>query len=49
MKIKLLILSLAVAGCATPVFAQQQRFDDVIRNLRNPDPRVRIAAVQLLR
>ena len=25
------------------------RFDDVIRNLRNPDPKVRLAAVQLLR
>jgi HEAT repeat protein len=29
--------------------AQQARFDDVIRNLRNPDPRIRLAAVQLLR
>jgi HEAT repeat protein len=28
--------------------AQQVRFDDVIRNLRNPDPKVRLAAVQLL-
>ena len=36
--------------CSPPaVFAQQARFDDVIRNLRNPDPRVRLAAVQLLR
>ena len=32
------------------VLAQQQaRFDDVVRNLRNPDPKVRLAAVQLLR
>jgi HEAT repeat protein len=29
--------------------AQQIRFDDVIRNLRNPDPKVRLASVQLLR
>jgi HEAT repeat protein len=29
--------------------AQQVRFDDVIRNLRNPDPKVRLASVQLLR
>jgi len=36
--------------CGVPaVFAQQARFDDVIRNLRNPDPKVRLAAVQLLR
>ena len=26
--------------------AQQARFDDVIRNLRNPDPKVRLSAVQ---
>jgi HEAT repeat protein len=31
------------------VLAQQVRFDDVIRNLRNPDPKVRLASVQLLR
>src|SRR5687768_18221561 len=36
--------------CSTwPAAAQQARFDDVIRNLRNPDPKVRIAAVRLLR
>jgi HEAT repeat protein len=29
--------------------AQQMRFDDVIRNLRNPDAKLRLAAVQLLR
>lgn len=40
------ILILASAAAAP---AQQQRFDDVIRNLRNPDPKVRLAAVQLLR
>src|SRR5262245_57248013 len=28
---------------------QQVRFDDVVRNLRNPDPKVRINAVRLLR
>ena len=44
----LLSLLAAVALTAAPS-AQQQRFDDVIRNLRNPDPRVRLAAVQLLR
>jgi HEAT repeat protein len=29
--------------------AQQARFDDVVRNLRNPDPKVRLAAISLLR
>lgn len=32
----------------SPLPAQQARFDDVIRNLRNPDPKVRLASVQLL-
>ena len=41
-------------GCArclcipSTLVAQQVRFDDVIRNLRNPDPKVRLASVQLL-
>src|SRR5260221_107496 len=34
---------------ASAVSAQQQRFDDVVRNLRNPDPKVRLSAVRLLR
>lgn len=40
-----------VAACLAPsVSAQQQlRFDDVVRNLRNPDPKVRLSAVRLLR
>ena len=28
---------------------QQLRFDDVVRNLRNPDPKARLASLQLLR
>ena len=31
------------------VSAQQLRFDDVVRNLRNPDPEARLSAVRLLR
>jgi len=42
-------IALAILLCAASAFAQQQRFDDVIRNLRNPDPKMRLAAVQLLR
>jgi HEAT repeat protein len=34
---------------AAPLVAQQHRFEDVVRNLRNPDPKVRLASVQLLR
>ncbi len=40
-----LILSLA----ASPLAAQQLRFDDVVRNLRNPDPKARLSAIKLLR
>jgi HEAT repeat protein len=39
-------LCLALALLAS---SQQLRFDDVIRNLRNPDPKVRVSAVRLLR
>jgi HEAT repeat protein len=49
MKARTLLSSLLVVASAAVASAQQQRFDDVIRNLRNPDPRVRLAAVQLLR
>jgi HEAT repeat protein len=38
-----------VLGAAAPVTAQPARFDDVVRNLRNPDPKARLAAVRLLR
>lgn len=34
---------------ATSAQAQQLRFDDVVRNLRNPDPKVRLSAIHLLR
>jgi HEAT repeat protein len=44
------LLCAAVFLCgASAVSAQQARFDDVIRSLRNPDPKVRLAAVQVLR
>lgn len=36
------------AAAAVPAAPQQARYDDVVRNLRNPDPKVRLAAVQLL-
>lgn len=34
---------------AAPAAAQQMRFDDVVRNLRNPDAKVRTSAIRLLR
>jgi HEAT repeat protein len=42
-------LVVALVCCAATAQAQQARFDDVIRNLRNPEPKVRLASVQLLR
>lgn len=39
----------ALSSAAAPAVAQQVRFDDVIRNLRNPDPKIRMSAVRLLR
>jgi HEAT repeat protein len=46
--------TISVSLCAFAVLcgtasAQQARYDDVIRNLRNPDPKVRYSAVRLLR
>src|SRR5688572_5713422 len=46
------IAPIAVAMClsAGAAAAQQSlRFDDVVRNLRNPDPKARLSAVHLLR
>ena len=48
MKQSILAAVLALA-CATAAGAQQVRFDDVVRSLRNPDPDVRIDALRLLR
>lgn len=42
-------LALALLTSALPVSAQQLRFDDVVRNLRNPDPKMRLSAIHLLR
>jgi HEAT repeat protein len=38
---------LALAAATLP--AQQVRFDDVVRNLRNPDPRARLSSIAMLR
>ncbi|MCA1561083.1 MAG: HEAT repeat domain-containing protein, partial [Acidobacteria bacterium] len=44
-RVNAVIVGMAVAGVAA---AQSTRFDDVVRNLKNPDAKVRIAAVRLL-
>jgi HEAT repeat protein len=42
--------SALIAAAAVSALAQAPaRFEDVVRNLRNPDPKVRISAVRLLR
>src|SRR3954462_14129785 len=43
------LTALALLTFALPAAAQQLRFDDVVRNLRNPDPKVRLSAIHLLR
>ena len=47
-RLQLLVWVLALLCIPSTLPAQQARFDDVIRNLRNPDPKVRLASVQLL-
>jgi len=45
-RIALVVIGICLSAAAS---AQQLRFDDVVRNLRNPDPKVRMSAIQLLR
>ncbi|MCA1649857.1 MAG: HEAT repeat domain-containing protein, partial [Acidobacteria bacterium] len=44
-----LVLSAFTLAAPGPVAAQPVRFDDVVRNLRHPDAKVRVNAVRLLR
>ena len=46
---KLLLAFWAILALHTSAPAQQARFDDVVRNLRNPDPNIRLQSVRLLR
>ncbi len=43
------VFALVLAASTIASAQQQMRFDDVVRNLRNPDPKTRLAAVRLLR
>ena len=38
-----------VAAAVASIAQQPAKFEDVVRNLRNPDPKIRISAVRLLR
>jgi HEAT repeat protein len=46
---KTICLAIGLLALGSAASAQQLRFDDVIRNLRNPDPKMRLNAVRLLR
>jgi HEAT repeat protein len=48
-QIRVAPVALVFAIVCGAVSAQQLRFDDVVRNLRNPDPKARLSAVRLLR
>ncbi len=43
-----IVAAAAILAAAAPLFAQQARYEDVVRNLRHPDPKVRLAAAKLL-
>jgi HEAT repeat protein len=47
--IRRVIVTGLLLNAAVTVSAQPARFDDVVRNLRNPDPKIRLNAVRLLR
>ena len=38
-----------ILASATVAFSQPAKFEDVVRSLRNPDPKIRVSAVRLLR
>src|SRR3954465_8073405 len=46
---KSISFALGLLTLAATATGQQLRFDDVVRNLRNPDPKMRESAVRLLR
>jgi HEAT repeat protein len=45
----MILVSMLAASLGAGAAAQQARYDDVVRNLRNPEPRIRLNAVRLLR
>jgi HEAT repeat protein len=47
--VRLALFVPAILSVAVVAFSQPSKFEDVVRNLRNPDPKIRIAALRLLR
>jgi HEAT repeat protein len=43
------VMALVIGAAAAGLGAQQVRFDDAVRNLRHPEPKIRLNAVKLLR
>jgi HEAT repeat protein len=48
-RLMVVVPALFVTAAVAAVAQQPARFEDVVRNLRNPDPKIRISAVRLLR
>jgi len=48
-RLTVFVPTLFVTATVAAVAQQPARFEDVVRNLRNPDPKIRISAVRLLR
>jgi len=47
--VRLMLFVPAMISAASVVYSQQASFEDVVRNLRNPDQKIRLNAVRLLR
>lgn len=47
--VRLMVLAPVVLSAAAVASGQTAKFEDVVRNLRNPDPKIRVSAVRLLR
>jgi HEAT repeat protein len=47
--VRLSLLVPAILAAAAAALAQPAKFEDVVRNLRNPDKKIRVSAVRLLR
>ena len=48
-RLMVLVPAVFVTAAVASIAQQPAKFEDVVRNLRNPDPKIRISAVRLLR
>ncbi len=46
---RVMVVVAALVCSSIAAFAQPAKFEDVVRNLRNPDQKIRVSAVRLLR